>query len=168
MNLSDRWEFYTVIALFLFVTSVIMRKSLFNAKCKFHDFLFVNLMSTGIISIFFAFIIYLLYKDDLLKDKNNKKLITVTSLASLVIVFGIIFKNKGYYLVNNVAVLDGFMEPSKVILLFLASYFLLNTKLSILIIFLSSLRLSKLINILLFLSFDPFTFIIVWSFSFFL
>tara|TARA_B100000900_G_C20530758_1_gene696215 strand:- start:896 stop:1351 length:456 start_codon:yes stop_codon:yes gene_type:complete len=135
MNLSDRWEFYTVIALFLFVTSVIMRKSLFNAKCKFHDFLFVNLMSTGIISIFFAFIIYLLYKDDLLKDKNNKKLITVTSLASLVIVFGIIFKNKGYYLVNNVAVLDGFMEPSKVILLFLASYFLLNTNFNIKIFF---------------------------------
>lgn len=131
MKLLERWEFYTTIALFLFVTSVIMRKSLFNAKCKFHDFLFVNLMSTGIISIFFAFIIYLLYKDDLLKDKNNKKLITVTSLASLVIIFGIIVKNKGYYLVNNVAVLDGFMEPSKVILLFFASYFLLNTKFNI-------------------------------------
>ena len=132
MKLLERWEFYTTIALFLFVTSVIMRKSLFNDKCKFHDFLFVNLMSTGIISILFSFIIYLLYKDDLLKDKkNNKKLITITSLASLAIVFGIIVKNKGYYLVNNVAVLDGFMEPSKVILLFFASYFLLNTKFNI-------------------------------------
>ena len=132
MKLLERWEFYTTIALFLFVTSVIMRKSLFNAKCKFHDFLFVNLMSTGIISILFSFIIYLLYKDNLLKDKkNNKKLITITSLASLAIVFGIIVKNKGYYLVNNVAVLDGFMEPSKVILLFFASYFLLNTKFNI-------------------------------------
>lgn len=132
MKLLERWEFYTTIALFLFVTSVIMRKSLFNSKCKFHDFLFVNLMSTGIISILFSFIIYLLYKDNLLKDKkNNKKLITITSLASLAIVFGIIVKNKGYYLVNNVAVLDGFMEPSKVILLFFASYFLLNTKFNI-------------------------------------
>ena len=136
MNLSDRWEFYTVIALLLFVISVIMRKSLFNAKCKFHDFMFVNLLSTGIISIFFSLIIYLLYKDDLLKDKkNNKKLITVTSLAALAIVFGIIAKNKGYYLVNNVAVLDGFMEPSKVILLFFASYFLLNTNFNIRILF---------------------------------
>ena len=136
MNLYNKWEFYTSIALFLFVISVIMRKSLFNAKCKFHDFMFVNLLSTGIISIFFSFIIYLLYKDDLLKDKkNNKKLITVTSLAALAIVFGIIAKNKGYYLVNNVAVLDGFMEPSKIILLFFASYFLLNTNFNIRILF---------------------------------
>jgi len=136
MNLYNKWEFYTSIALFLFVISVIMRKSLFNAKCKFHDFMFVNLLSTGIISIFFSFIIYLLYKDDLLKDKkNNKKLITVTSLATLAIVFGIIAKNKGYYLVNNVAVLDGFMEPSKIILLFFASYFLLNTNFNIRILF---------------------------------
>ena len=136
MNLYDKWEFYTSIALFLFVISVIMRKSLFNAKCKFHDFIFVNLLSTGIISIFFSFIIYLLYKDDLLKDKkNNKKLITVTSLAAIAIVFGIIAKNKGYYLVNNVAVLDGFMEPSKIILLFFSSYFLLNTNFNIRILF---------------------------------
>lgn len=136
MNLYDKWEFYTSIALFLFVISVIMRKSLFNAKCKFHDFIFVNLLSTGIISIFFSFIIYLLYKDDLLKDKkNNKKLITVTFLATLAIVFGIIAKNKGYYLVNNVAVLDGFMEPSKIILLFFSSYFLLNTNFNIRILF---------------------------------
>tara|TARA_B100001175_G_C19235882_1_gene507608 strand:+ start:58 stop:516 length:459 start_codon:yes stop_codon:yes gene_type:complete len=136
MNLYNKWEFYTSIALFLFVISVIMRKSLFNAKCKFHDFMFVNLLSTGIISIFFSFIIYLLYKDDLLKDKkNNKKLITVTFLATLAIVFGIIAKNKGYYLVNNVAVLDGFMEPSKIILLFFASYFLLNTNFNIRILF---------------------------------
>ena len=136
MNLYNKWEFYTSIALFLFVISVIMRKSLFNAKCKFHDFMFVNLLSTGIISIFFSFIIYLLYKDDLLKDKkNNKKLITVTSLATLAIVFGIIAKNKGYYLVKNVAVLDGIMEPSKVILLFFASYFLLNTNFNIKILF---------------------------------
>jgi len=136
MNLYDKWEFYTSIALFLFVISVIMRKSLFNAKCKFHDFIFVNLLSTGIISIFFSFIIYLLYKDDLLKDKkNNKKLITVTFLATLAIVFGIIAKNKGYYLVNNVAVLDGFMQPMRIILLFFSSYFLLNTKFNIRILF---------------------------------
>ena len=136
MNLYSKWEFHAIIALLLFVISVIMRKSLFNAKCKFHDFMFVNLLSTGIISIFFSFIIYLLYKDDLLKDKkNNKKLITVTSLAAIAIVFGIIAKNKGYYLVNNVAVLDGFMEPSKIILLFFASYFLLNTNFNIRILF---------------------------------
>ncbi len=136
MNLYSKWEFHAIIALLLFVISVIMRKSLFNAKCKFHDFMFVNLLSTGIISIFFSFIIYLLYKDDLLKDKkNNKKLITVTSLAAIAIVFGIIAKNKGYYLVNNVAVLDGFMEPTKIILLFFASYFLLNTKFNIKILF---------------------------------
>jgi len=136
MNLYDKWEFYTSIALFLFVISVIMRKSLFNAKCKFHDFIFVNLLSTGIISIFFSFIIYLLYKDDLLKDKkNNKKLITVTFLATLAIVFGIIAKNKGYYLVNNVAVLDVFMQPMRIILLFFSSYFLLNTKFNIRILF---------------------------------
>lgn len=135
MNLYDKWEFYTSIALFLFVTGVIIKKYLFNNKCKFHDFLFINLLSTGIISIFFSFIIYLLYKDELLKDKNNKKLIFVTSLVSLIIVLGIIFKNKGYYLVNNVAVLDGFMQPMRIILLFFASYFLLNTKFNIRILF---------------------------------
>mgnify|MGYP003989774469 CR=1 FL=1 len=136
MNLYDKWEFHTIIALLLFVSSVIIRKYLFNNKCNFNDFLFVYLLMMGIFAIFFSFFIYYIYKDNLFKDKkNNKKIILVTTLVSFLVILGIIFKSKGYYLVDNVAVLDGFMEPSKIILLFFASYFLLNTKFNIRILF---------------------------------
>lgn len=136
MNLYDKWEFHTTIALFLFTTSVIIRKFIFNDKCELHDFLFIHLSTIGIFSLLVAVIIYFIYKDKLLKDeKNNKKIVLVSSLVSFLIVAGIIFKNKGYYLVENVVVLDGYMEPSKIILLFFASYFFLNTAFSIKILF---------------------------------
>lgn len=136
MDLYNKWEFHTTIALLLFVVSVIIRKYLFNSKCDFHDFLFIYILMTGLFSLFISFIIYHIYKDKLFKDKkNNKKIILITTLVSFLVVIGIIFKSKGYYLVDNVAVLDGFMEPTKIILLFFASYFLLNTKFNIRILF---------------------------------
>jgi len=136
MNLYDKWEFHTTIALFLFTTSVIIRKLLFNNNCELHDYLFIKLLSIGIFSLLASFIIYFIYKDKLLKDKkNNKNIVLVSALVSFLIVNGIIFKSKGYYLVENVAVLDVYLEPSKIILLFFASYFLLNTAFNIKILF---------------------------------
>ena len=124
------WEFYSIVALMFFLFSITIRKFVFNSKYKYCDYIFFYSFATFVISFIAMIFIYCMYKNELFKEKVSNK--TYLVFASSILVFiGILFKIKGYELVPNVAVLDGFMEPLKVISLFAISYLFLSTGLNL-------------------------------------
>tara|TARA_Y100000591_G_scaffold28959_1_gene21562 strand:- start:432 stop:887 length:456 start_codon:yes stop_codon:yes gene_type:complete len=126
----NRWEFYSIVALMFFLFSITIRKFVFNNKYKYCDYIFFYSFATFVISFIAMIFIYCMYKNELFKEKVSNK--TYLVFASSILVFiGILFKIKGYELVPNVAVLDGFMEPLKVISLFAISYLFLSTGLNL-------------------------------------
>ena len=126
----NRWEFYSIVALMFFLFSITIRKFVFNSKYKYCDYIFFYSFATFVISFIAMIFIYCMYKNELFKEKVSNK--TYLVFASSIFVFvGILFKIKGYELVPNVAVLDGFMEPLKVISLFAISYLFLSTGLNL-------------------------------------
>jgi len=131
-NIGNRWELFVIIALVAFTISVSIRKyTLINNECNYCDFIFLFTLGVGIFSLLACLVIYSIYKKDLLKNKDNKKIILPIIFAAFLMTLGMVFKNRGYYLVPNVAVLDGFMEPLKVILLFIISYLFLSAKVNL-------------------------------------
>ena len=149
-NFKNRWEFFVIIALVTFTLSVSIRKfTLINNECNYCDFIFLFTLGVGIFSLLASFIIYSIYQKDLLKNKDNTKIIIPIILAALLMTIGMVFKNRGYYLVSNVAILDGVMEPLKVILLFIISYMFLSAKVNLKLIIgiiLSLLGLNMILN----------------------
>jgi drug/metabolite transporter (DMT)-like permease len=131
-NINNRWETFVVIALIAFTVSVSLRKYiLINNKCSYCDFIFIFTLGVGLFSLLACCIIYSMYQKNLFKNKNNMKIIVPILFTAFLMTLGMIFKNRGYYLVSNVAVLDGVMEPLKILLLFIISYLFLSAKVNL-------------------------------------
>lgn len=126
----NRWEFYSIVALMFFLFSITIRKFVFNKKYKYCDYIFFYSFATFVVSFISMIFIYCMYKNELFKEKISNKTYLVF-ISSILVFIGILFKIKGYELVSNVAVLDGFMEPLKVISLFAISYLFLSTGLNL-------------------------------------
>ena len=149
-NINNRWETFVVIALIAFIVSVTLRKyTLINNKCSYCDFIFLFTLGVGIFSLLACCIIYSMYQKELFKKKNNMKIIVPILFAAFLMTVGMIFKNRGYYLISNVAILDGVMEPLKVMLLLIISYLFLSAKINkiqIIGIILSLIGLNLILN----------------------
>ena len=130
-NIGNRWESFVIIALVAFTISVSIRKyTLINNECNYCDFIFLFTLGIGIFSLLACLVIYSIDQKKLFKKKNNMKIIVLILFAAFLMTVGMIFKNRGYYLISNVAILDGVMEPLKVMLLLLISYLFLSAKIN--------------------------------------
>jgi hypothetical protein len=127
-SLLNSWEIYALLALVCFLSSITLRKYIFNKSCNYCDYIFVFSLSLFIFSFFSLFAIKNIYKKELFKKNSFFDVNTfLIFISTFLLLAGLFFKIKGYQLVPNIALIDGFMEPLKVISLFFISYLFFNT-----------------------------------------
>ena len=127
LNVLNRWETFSTLAIFLFGFSVLSRKYLFNNN-DYESTIFFFMLSTSILLAISSIAFY--QKDNTILDRfcKSKKNILFGILAAILFVGGILIKNKAYKLSPNAAYVEVYMEPLKIMLVYIVSILFLSAK----------------------------------------
>ena len=128
-ELLNKWEFYAVIAGFVFSLSISTRKYLFDLKYKFEEVFIITFISAAFFYTIYAIWIYktnkTLFKYD---NRSLLKLISIGILSGLIIALGVYCRNKSYQLVLNPAYSASIIDTLKILLVFILSVLFLSSK----------------------------------------
>ena len=125
-NLLNSWEIFSTLAIFLFGFSILIRKLLFNSN-DYESTIFFFMLFTSILLLISCIIFYQKDNSIIYRFCKNKKNIFLGILAAILFVSGILIKNKAYKLSPNAAYVEVYMEPLKIMLIYLISILFLST-----------------------------------------
>ena len=128
-ELLNKWEFYAILAGFVFSLSIATRKYLFNLNYKFEEVFLITIITLAIIYTIYAIWIYnhnnTLFKYD---NKSLFKLISIGILSAVILSIGVYCRNKSYQLVPNAAYSASIIDTLKILLVFILSIVFLSSK----------------------------------------
>lgn len=128
-ELLNKWEFYAVIAGFVFSLSILTRKYLFNLNYKFEEVFLIIIITLAVIYTIYAIWVYknnkTLFKYD---NRSLLKLISIGVISAIILSLGVYCRNKSYQLVPNPAYSASIIDTLKILLVFILSVLFLSSK----------------------------------------